>query len=473
MSDEIGGDDANDDFYSADAWAEPPVDDFPETILVASSEKSTRDANRESSPRDHDLRPVRRRSQSPSPRNPTFDRRQWHSRSRSKSPSSQRFRKRGRWGDSDDQHNGNTGPRDRGPESFSTGQFEDAPRGGSDHRRGAPRPNHRDGQQQQQQQQQQQRGSGGFQGFHQRAQEQHWRFHQEHQRQRRESLLNAKIKKAQDRVLWVNSLSHLRNVAIDDDTGTVDKFFILALYHHGSGCETTLRDRLQFPYPFAQQSDDLGIWWEDVLQTAKALSTAQGRPDGEAGDIAAKFGVDVSAEAACPTFLFWKKGARLNRPEKISGFTSNNEFQTWMWEHLKVVAIFRNDHSHEVRVFWMKGQVAESNWVVAPGETQRRIVYLSHLFVARDTRVTARHMKKEACLLWHHVRGGSPDVTEDDDYEIVIESKTKDVHTSCWDWAQQGECTKNPNYMVNECPAACNPKTGALAEGHGVGHGEL
>eukprot|EP00613_Pedinella_sp_CCMP2098_P020868 CAMPEP_0171694888 /NCGR_PEP_ID=MMETSP0991-20121206/7465_1 /TAXON_ID=483369 /ORGANISM="non described non described, Strain CCMP2098" /LENGTH=244 /DNA_ID=CAMNT_0012283519 /DNA_START=16 /DNA_END=747 /DNA_ORIENTATION=+ len=155
MSDEIGGDDANDDFYSADAWAEPPVDDFPETILVASSEKSTRDANRESSPRDHDLRPVRRRSQSPSPRNPTFDRRQWHSRSRSKSPSSQRFRKRGRWGDSDDQHNGNTGPRDRGPESFSTGQFEDAPRGGSDHRRGAPRPNHRDGQQQQQQQQQQ------------------------------------------------------------------------------------------------------------------------------------------------------------------------------------------------------------------------------------------------------------------------------------------------------------------------------
>jgi len=329
------------------------------------------------------------------------------------------------------------------------------------------------GHQKQQQQQQQQRGSGGFQGFHQRAQEQHWRFHQEHQRQRRESLLNAKIKKAQDRVLWVNSLSHLRNVAIDDDTGTVDKFFILALYHHGSGCETTLRDRLQFPYPFAQQSDDLGIWWEDVLQTAKALSTAQGRPDGEASDIAGKFGVDVSAEAACPTFLFWKKGARLNRPEKISGFTSNNEFQTWMWEHLKVVAIFRNDHSHEVRVFWMKGQVAESNWVLAPGETQRRIVYLSHLFVARDTRVTARHMKKEACLLWHHVRGGSPDVTEDDDYEIVIESKTKDVHTSCWDWAQQGECTKNPNYMVNECPAACNPKTGALAEGHGVGHGEL
>jgi hypothetical protein len=169
--------------------------------------------------------------------------------------------------------------------------------------------------------------------FHQRAREQHWRFHQEQQRRREQSLQHAKYKRAQDRVLWVNSLSHLRNVAIDEDTGAVDKHFILALYHHGSNCDTDLRDRIIFPYPFAHNSDDLGIWWEDVLQTAKALSTAQGRPDGAASDIASKFGVDVTS---CPTFLFWKKGTRLNRPEKVTGINSNDAFQAWMWERLKV-----------------------------------------------------------------------------------------------------------------------------------------
>lgn len=198
------------------------------------------------------------------------------------------------------------------------------------------------------QKQQQQRGGGGggggfnnnqhFNEFHQRAREQHFRFHQEQQRRRQESLLSNKIKKAQDRVLWVNSLSHLRNVAIDDDTGTVDKFFLLALYHHGDGCEGALRDQMQFPYPFAQMSDNMGLWWEDILQTAKALSTAQGRPEGAPSDIATKFGVDVSAGGGCPTLLFWKKGARLNRPEKVSGLTTNSDFQEWLWERLKVRA---------------------------------------------------------------------------------------------------------------------------------------
>ena len=60
-------------------------------------------------------------------------------------------------------------------------------------------------------------------------------------------------------VLWVNNLSHLRNVAIDEDTGRVDKYFMLALYGHGESCESKLNDQIRFPYPFAHNSDEVHI----------------------------------------------------------------------------------------------------------------------------------------------------------------------------------------------------------------------
>ena len=78
-------------------------------------------------------------------------------------------------------------------------------------------------------------------------------------------------------------------VAIDEGTGRVDKHFLLALYHHGPGCERTLVEDVAFPVPFAHRSDDaLGIWWEDVLQTAKTLMFEQGRPGAPLTDVAAK-----------------------------------------------------------------------------------------------------------------------------------------------------------------------------------------
>ena len=41
-----------------------------------------------------------------------------------------------------------------------------------------------------------------------------------------------KIRRAQERCMWINSLSQLRNVALDDDTGRVDKHLLLALVSH-------------------------------------------------------------------------------------------------------------------------------------------------------------------------------------------------------------------------------------------------
>jgi hypothetical protein len=130
------------------------------------------------------------------------------------------------------------------------------------------------------QQQQHHRNRGGFNPFqHFQQQQQQQQFHeqmrQQQARQRAEDAQREKYRRAQERVMFVNNLSHLRNVAIDDDTGRVDKHFLLALYNHGGGCESLMNDRIIFPYPFAHNSDAVGIWWEDVIQTAKALSHEQ------------------------------------------------------------------------------------------------------------------------------------------------------------------------------------------------------
>jgi hypothetical protein len=35
---------------------------------------------------------------------------------------------------------------------------------------------------------------------------------------------------------------------------------------------------------------------------------------------------------------------------------------------VEVVALFRNNHTHEVRVHWMRGKKSEADWVLAPGQ---------------------------------------------------------------------------------------------------------
>ncbi|KAJ8599563.1 hypothetical protein CTAYLR_007136 [Chrysophaeum taylorii] len=37
----------------------------------------------------------------------------------------------------------------------------------------------------------------------------------------------------------------------------------------------------------------------------------------------------------------------------------------------------------------------------------------------------------------------------------VVAVVTADLHPNCAGWAQVGECTANPNYMLPNCPEAC------------------
>ena len=260
--------------------------------------------------------------------------------------------------------------------------------------------------------------------------------------------------------MWINSLSQLRNVALDDDTGRVDKHLLLALFSHSGDCETRMLNHVMFPYPFAHMSDDHGIWWEDVLQTARALLTEQGRPDAPLSAIGAKFKLKPPTReggGGCPTYLFWRKGAKLNQPEVMDGFRSNDDFQRWVWEFLKVNVQFRNEHPHDVRMDWIRDGRSGDSWTVKAKAIDRRRVFLSHLFAARDVRVEGEKINKDTSLLWHHVRAGVGEdgTAPDEDYVVVIKSRVTDMHTECKNWAARGECRKNRNYMSKSCRISC------------------
>jgi hypothetical protein len=80
------------------------------------------------------------------------------------------------------------------------------------------------------------------------------------------------------------------------------------------------------------------------------------------------------------------------KPEVGEGFRTNEEFQRWVWGFLTVTVQFHNKHDHDVRVDWLQGGRSGDSWTIAPGAVDRRQVFLSHLFAARD--VSTRRAKK-------------------------------------------------------------------------------
>ena len=79
--------------------------------------------------------------------------------------------------------------------------------------------------------------------------------------------LTPEQERAAARAINIRSRKHLEDTALGED-GRVDRHFVLALYDEGA-CEAYLSYETRFPYPFADKLDAHGIWWEDVLQTAR------------------------------------------------------------------------------------------------------------------------------------------------------------------------------------------------------------
>ncbi|KAH8076273.1 hypothetical protein JL721_266 [Aureococcus anophagefferens] len=262
------------------------------------------------------------------------------------------------------------------------------------------------------------------------------------QRPRRPRALTEGQERAAARAINVRSRKHLEDTALGDD-GRVDRHFVLALYDEGE-CGDFLRYETRFPYPFADKLDPHGIWWEAVLQTAKARLSD---PDGSPSRIAKKFGIDAAAAAAgCPFVVFARNGTRLWDDFELLRRPTLAAFEAWMWPKLETAVVFRNEHDHAVRTWWIRGTESYDPQDLAPGQTTERTAFVSHLFATRDLRAGGA-LTRESVLAWQHID------TDANPFVVTIRSKCVDWQGECPNWAARGECDKNAAFMDKFCHA--------------------
>ncbi|CAB9505494.1 protein DnaJ [Seminavis robusta] len=290
-------------------------------------------------------------------------------------------------------------------------------------------------------------GGGGFGGGFQF----HWNFHGGHYQRRSRRLKDQfKVKECMSRVMHIVSLSQLETVMLDEN-GLLERNLLMVFVTPGD-VETLVDDEIVFPYPFAAMSEQ-GIWWEDLLQTAKVrynkingLSKFFNLPTG-----------DSMRKRGKPIFLFGRRGKPL-KPESFTRLEtgSRDEFDKWMWRQIEVQVHFRNDHHHPVELFWIHGQRAHDKGTLEPGHGVALTTMLTHEWWVRDSRVDKRNdspgrhklSKESMAAIWK--------IKDDQQKDYIIPPKDCiDLSGHCTWWKGQGECRKNPDFMREVCPLTC------------------
>jgi len=274
--------------------------------------------------------------------------------------------------------------------------------------------------------------------------------------------LTRKERLAASRVMSLHSMEHMRSVLLNDE-GVMDRHGLLALYAGGpdSACAERLkcvdtlsparlpathapprRYGIKFPFPFAHQSDTFGIWWEDVLQAMQA--------DAGETDVAAGLGIppiDPNDLARCPTLVWLNNGTRLETlaaPEALD----NVGFERWVWDRLSVRAAFVNEHYAPIQLMWLHGSSGRDMGTLEPGEVVYHQTMISHVFLARDARVTDGLLSDESLLARFEIRS-SADI-------FRVRSRCFDMNGECKRWAARGECKRNLAYMSRNCRLSCD-----------------
>jgi hypothetical protein len=198
---------------------------------------------------------------------------------------------------------------------------------------------------------------------------------------------------------------------------------------------------------------DQGIWWEDLLQTT-SVRFHRSNP------LTEFFGVPNGDDLDKPVFIFGKRGQGFENSTELWTRISTNsrqEFETWMWDQIKVQVRFVNNHDHPVEVFWIHGRRANVKMTLQPGEEEVHDTMLSHEWWIRDARtdtfpdspgrwqLTANNM----LITWKIT-------SDEDDQRLVIPLRECfDLSGHCGWWDRQGECDKNPGFMEVQCAKTC------------------
>jgi hypothetical protein len=278
----------------------------------------------------------------------------------------------------------------------------------------------------------------------QQAQQQYWQYTRFSMKDRFD------VKEAQSRVMHIVSLEQLKTVMLDDDERLERN--LLLCFVTPKEIETIADDRIFFPYPFAAMSTQ-GIWWEDLLQTAKirynnrnSLSKFFDIPQGK-----------EMRQNGSPIFVFGRRGEHLSTDLPRLQTSDRATFEKWVWKMLEVEVVFVNHHDHPVELYWVHDNSGQLSGRIEPNETHSHTTMLSHEFLVRDARVDSFPTSPGRYKLAQNTLLGSWKITSDVPLqELIIQPKIcLDLSGHCEFWARDNQCSENPNFMGENCRMTC------------------
>jgi len=282
---------------------------------------------------------------------------------------------------------------------------------------------------------------------------QQWNFQR---RQRPQLKDHPKVKEAKMRVMHVVSMAQLETVMLDMEGLKLERHLLMCFITPQT--ESIMEDTILYPYPFAGMSEQ-GIWWEDVLQTVVVRHHTANH------ELVKHFHIPIDTDK--PVFVFMKKGIELHQERAV--FTTNNrvDFETWVWKQLEVLVEFRNDHNHNVELYWIDGSRANLQATMPPGKSHFETTMLSHAYVARDARVDNFAGSPGRYKLMPNALLGNWTITSTTPTLLSINTKPcMDLSGHCGFWSvnPRGECSRNPGFMHKTCPLTCKVCSNEKAE---------
>lgn len=258
------------------------------------------------------------------------------------------------------------------------------------------------------------------------------------------------VKEAQSRILHIVSLEQLETVIVDEDTNTLERNLLMVFYT--PKLEEHLMDEMVYPYPFAAMSDQ-GIWWEDLLQTTSVRFH-------RSNALTQFFNIPNGDELEKPIFIFGKRGQTFDSATDHWAHLETNsrtEFESWMWEQIKITVTFINRHDHPVDIFWIHGRRANSKIILQPGEESIHYTRLSHEWWVRDARTDTHRDSPGGWKLTDNNCLKTWKITSDEPEQLLVIPLRKcyDLSGHCSFWEQHRECTKNPSFMKEQCAKTC------------------
>lgn len=190
--------------------------------------------------------------------------------------------------------------------------------------------------------------------------------------------LRRQIQDAQSRILSVRSYSHLKSILQSEDDNdengrskpaVSERYCLLSFYDSSNtDCKDRLDYELLYPWPFAGYSGEGGdgIWWEEIMVAGSVdISTSAGR------DLANRFGIPQKmSPQSCPYIGFIPRGSILTNNEQFIAqiFQNLDDFQSFVWDRLKMRVTFHNKTPFKLSQWWLDGYIGKRQDDVEPNE---------------------------------------------------------------------------------------------------------